>query len=58
MTKFFAFFAAWLAGSIAAVLTLLCACYTGSLVCAAVAFALFVLALFAFVPVGIEAGLF
>lgn len=58
MTKFFAFFAAWLVSSIAAIMALMVACYTGSLVCAAVAFALFAFALFAFVPVGIEAGLF
>lgn len=58
MTKFLAFFAAWLASSIAAVLALLVACYTGFLVCAAVAFSLFAFSLFAFVPVGIEAGLF
>ena len=58
MTKFFTFFAAWLTSSIAAVLALMVAVYTGSMVCAAVAFALFAFALFAFVPVAIEAGLF
>ena len=58
MTKFIAFFAAWLAGGIAAIVALMVACYTGSLVYAAVAFCAFAFSLFAFVPVAIEAGLF